>query len=837
MKMVKNEWKSLFKNKILMISVIAITFIPIIYASVFDKSLWDPFGSTKNLPVAVVNEDEPVTLLGQKVDVGSQVVDNLKTNHDIKWQFISKEEADKGLKDMKYYSVVTIPKDFSKSAASIMDDDPKKMEITYTTNDSYNYIAGEISEVAATELEIQVRDQVVKSYVQAIDQVATKMLGSLGEAANGSEQLAAGSGQLSSGLIEYTTGVAQAASGSGQLSQGVEQLAQGVGPLSSGVNQLDDGSRELSTALNTIDATIQPLQSNITGIDAGLVELSQAAQSMATALQNFENNLDPTTQQELSHQLAIARQELQHLVTNANDLQKLSIDASSVENQSAEIANKVNGLSSDVNGANSIIDAKIEEVIRANNELSEASKSTIIADLTGTVDSNLATIETQLTAKIADIQTNLSELSSLSAAFSKQAGEVSTIAQSMSDNTQTIAAAIDQTEAGITQLQQATNQVPASVNAQTIVLQLNQLSNVLNQAAVDIPKGLARVNQLASGSDQLTNGLDQLQAKIPTLSNGVTQLDSGALQLQSGLNELDTNSPQLLSGISQLQSGAKELADGLEAGVNESKTVKITNKTIDHFVDPTGLKNDQYSKVKNYGEALAPYIMSLALFVGCMLFNFIYPIRKASMEGQSSRSWWLSKVSIGFGASSMMALIQATVMILIGLPVHNIGLFYFTAFVSAWCYMAIVMFLAMTFDNPGRFVAMILLVLQLGGAGGTFPIQVQGQFYQFIHPYLPMSYSLYAFRNAISSGISSQLLIKSYTVLILLILLFVSLLRYSMQLLQKKHMHDVSAVNDNQKLLALETTTKEDLDKQIAANIKSEPVKEGKKDESHKKVR
>jgi len=245
MKMVKEEWKNLFANKILMISVIAITFIPIIYASVFDKSLWDPFGSTKDLPIAVVNEDKPVELLGQKIDVGSQVVDSMKKNHDIKWKFVSQEEADKGIKNMSYYSVITIPKDFSKSAASILDNKPKKMEITYTTNESYNYIAGEISEVAATELEIQVRNQVVKSYAEAIDMVAKKMVGSLGQAANGSEQLASGSGKLSAGLGQYTNGVSQAAVGSEKLTQGVNQLSQGIGPLSDGVNQLDSGSKEL----------------------------------------------------------------------------------------------------------------------------------------------------------------------------------------------------------------------------------------------------------------------------------------------------------------------------------------------------------------------------------------------------------------------------------------------------------------------------------------------------------------------------------------------------------------------------------------------------------------
>ena len=118
--------------------------------------------------------------------------------------------------------------------------------------------------------------------------------------------------------------------------------------------------------------------------------------------------------------------------------------------------------------------------------------------------------------------------------------------------------------------------------------------------------------------------------------------------------------------------------------------------------------------------------------------------------------------------------------------------------------MAITMFLAMTFDNPGRFVAMILLVLQLGGAGGTFPIQLQAPFFKAIHPYLPMFYSVYAFREAISSGIGAPLFRKSILILALLTIIFVALLRYSMHVLQKKNLQNVSELNDNQKLQGLE---------------------------------
>lgn len=822
MKMVRKEWKNLFKNKILLISVIAIAFIPIIYTSVFDKSLWNPFQEVKHLPVAVVNEDKSVTLMGQKVDVGNEVIQQLKKNDDINWHFVTQEEAEKGLKDMTYYSIITLPKDFSKSAASVLEDNPKKMEITYTTNGSANYLAEEITEVAANELEMKVRDQVVKSYTEAVDKVAKTMMASLGEAANGSEQLASGSGQLASGLTTYTNGVSQAANGSGQLTSGVNQLQQGIGPLSSGVNQLLNGSEQLSSALGEVDSSIRPLEANISGIDSGIAELSLAAQSMAIALQNFENNLNPGTQQQLSQQIATAQQQIQSLITNTSQLQKISMDASSVEKQSSEIASKINNISADVSVVNANINSAITNVISSTEGIDEGVKASIISQLTASVDSNLATINSQLNAKVADIQANLATLSQLSSSFSKQAGEVSSISSSMADNAHNVEAAINQTEAGIAQIQRATSNVPASVNAQSIVAQLNQLSGTLGTVATDLPKGVNGINQLASGSSELTNGLGQLQSKIPTLSNGVSQLDSGANQLQSGLNELQENSPKLLSGIDQLQAGADELASGLEKGVTESKTVKITNKTIDHFANPAGLKNEKYTKVENYGEALAPYIMSLALYVGCMLFNFIYPIRKTSMDGGTSRSWWLSKVTVGFVASSLMAIIQVTIMLLLGLPMYSIPLLYLTALVTAWCYMSLVMFLAMTFDDPGRFVAMILLVLQLGGAGGTFPVQLQAEFYQIIHPFLPMSYSLYALRNAIAGGISPQLLFKSYSILIILIIVCVSLLRISMNILMKKHKENVSALNDNQKLLAVETNTKTDLQNEIQANINKE---------------
>lgn len=807
MKMAKQEWINLFRNKILLISVIAITFIPILYSSIFDKSVWDPYGRAKDLPVAVVNEDKPTELLGQKMNVGQQVVDNLKKDHQLDWNFVSKEEAEKGMKDLKYYMIVTITEDFSKNAASIINKTPQKMEIIYTTNDSLNYIANEISTVGATALETQVREQVVTAYATAVVDAGEKLVGALGQAADGANQLAGGGSQLQTGLKQYTDGVSQADDGSNQLADGTGQLANSIGPLASGVSQLDSGANQLSSALNQANDALAPVQNNVTGIDAGLTQLATGTQDLANALTTFENNLDPNVKVVLDNDLQNIRNEINSIITNKDKLLGISGEATAVADQATVASNSLNGANLEIQKIQTDIDSYVAGLL-ANTTIPEDEKASIVSQITNKVDTilneQIASATAQINTSLTAVESDLALLSAKAAELSASANDVSNITNAMAASAQQLSASESSIQAGVNSFDSLLNQVPGSSNAVGLTNGLYAISSDLNLVATKLPTALAGVNQLTAGSGQLSSGLDQLQSQIPTLSSGVNQLNTGADQLQTGLAELNKNSPELMSGIDQLEGGAKELASALDQGVDESSTLKITKKNIDQFAAPTSLKNDEYSKVANYGEALAPYIMSLALFVGSMLFNFIYPIRKISIAGQSSGAWWLSKVSLGFGVSSMMALIQASVMLLIGLHVDNIFQFFLTAFVSAWSYMAITMFLAMTFDNPGRFVAMILLVLQLGGAGGTFPIQLQAPFFSIIHPYLPMSYSVYAFREAISGGIGAPLFIKSILILVVLIIVFVALLRYSMHILQKKHLKNVSELNDNQQLQGLE---------------------------------
>lgn len=285
-------------------------------------------------------------------------------------------------------------------------------------------------------------------------------------------------------------------------------------------------------------------------------------------------------------------------------------------------------------------------------------------------------------------------------------------------------------------------------------------ANTLNKGIGEYTAGVAQAgagaNQLVANSPALISGAGQLASALAQLNAQVPSLISGINLLAAGTQQLADNSPALISGITQLNDGASQLASQLGKGAKTINGIKPTGKTAKMFAEPTTVKHKNYSYVPNYGHALAPYVLSVALYVGILVFNFIYPIRRVAEKGHSAVAWWASKVFVGAVAVTLMAVIEDAIMLAWGLTTDHIPSLFATSICFGLASMAIVMFLSMTFDNPGRFVAMVLLMLQLGGSGGTFPMQVTMKFYNVIHWYLPMTYSILGLRQSISSGIGAH---------------------------------------------------------------------------------
>ena len=648
-KMLQAEWKHLFNNKILLISMAVISFIPILYSGFFLGSIWDPYGQTKNLPVAFVNEDKGASLNGKSLNVGESVEKKLKDNHDLGWEFVSKQQADEGVNSGHFYAVVTIPSDFSQKAASITKSEPQQAVINFTTTPAKNYIGSLVSNQAAAKVKSSVSEQITQAYAKGILENLDKLGIGLDAAANGASTLHDGLGRLQSGTQTYVGGV--------------KQLAVNQQSLAGGLAQLSDGSRKLQ---------------------AGLGQLS--------------NNLP--TESQLS-QLSDGMKQLQSGINQLN---------ASVRNPSPVLVAQQN---------------KVETDAQTLKKTMKDSESDLLA-----AGGTLQTLGAQAAASGSNSTTiSLPQISNISRAFTK---------------TQTI---IAQTTTLLNDLQTLTQQL----SAQQTQLQagVSALNNGVNQLA---PNAITAFN----GYNSVRFANNQLLAGSASLTNGLSEAKSGSQKLANGASLLESRSGALIDGTSQLANGADTLANKLADASNRIKIQPTGATTQQQIANPVKSEMTEKGNVPNYGYALSPYVLSLSLFVGAIVLNVIYPIRKTFSEQESAIRWWLSKASVAGVAAFMQATILMLVMVFfLGLtpehPAHFIGAIYLTSF----AYMSIVSLLVIVLDNPGRFLAMVLLVLQLGSSEGTFPIQTANGFFQAINPLVPMTYSIRALRQAISGGLDN----------------------------------------------------------------------------------
>ena len=648
-KMLQAEWKHLFNNKILLISMAVISFIPILYSGFFLGSIWDPYGQTKNLPVAFVNEDKGASLNGKSLNVGESVEKKLKDNHDLGWEFVSKQQADEGVNSGHFYAVVTIPSDFSQKAASITESEPQQAVINFTTTPAKNYIGSLVSNQAAAKVKSSVSEQITQAYAKGILENLDKLGIGLDTAANGASTLHDGLGRLQSGTQTYVGGV--------------KQLAVNQQSLTGGLAQLSDGSRKLQ---------------------AGLEQLS--------------NNLP--TESQLS-QLSSGMKQLQSGINQLN---------ASVRNPSPVLLSQQN---------------KVETEAQTLKETIEDSKSDLLA-----VGDTLRTLGAQAAASGSDSTTiSLPQISNISQAFTK---------------TQTIIAQTGTLRDDLQVLKQ-------QLSAQQTQLQagVSTLNNGVNQLT---PNAITAFN----GYNSVRFANNQLLAGSASLANGLSEAKSGSQKLANGASLLESRSGALIDGTSQLANGADTLANKLADASNRIKIQPTGATTQQQIANPVKSEMTEKGNVPNYGYALSPYVLSLSLFVGAIVLNVIYPIRKTFSEQESAIRWWLSKASVAGVTAFMQATILMLVMVFfLGLtpehPAHFIGAVYLTSF----AYMSIVSLLVIVLDNPGRFLAMVLLVLQLGSSEGTFPIQTANGFFQAINPLVPMTYSIRALRQAISGGLDN----------------------------------------------------------------------------------
>ncbi|MFG2876755.1 YhgE/Pip family protein [Streptomyces sp. NPDC048337] len=268
--------------------------------------------------------------------------------------------------------------------------------------------------------------------------------------------------------------------------------------------------------------------------------------------------------------------------------------------------------------------------------------------------------------------------------------------------------------------------------------------------AGDLDAAVAKVNALNTGAHKVADGMVQLHAGIGTATGGSGAINAGVGKLGDGAHTLD-------GGMYKLVDGTGALAGGLHEGAGKipdyDEQQRDTRTEV--MADPVRLANQSLHKAPNYGTGFAPYFIPLSLWVGAMVaYMLIAPMNRRALAAGAS-PWriafagWLPVAGIGVAqVGALMSVLHWGLGLEMARPALTIG---FLMLVTG-CFAAIVQWLNAKFGAAGRILVLAVLMLQLTSAGGTYPVQTSPDFFNWIHPYLPMSYVVESLRRLITGG-------------------------------------------------------------------------------------
>jgi len=501
-------------------------------------------------------------------------------------------------------------------------------------------------------------------------------------------------------LARIRSGLAEASTGASDLQDGLVSAEKGSSSLATGARTAADGATSLSTGATQLSTGLATAKTGSDRLASGLDTLDASSARLSTgAAQVAAGNqrLDDTVQPALAaaHRALPALQEDARVVT-------ARLDAIAARAQG-----RTSSVSSDLDSA---------------------------------------------TAQLAALKKQYPELAD-SDAFQ----QLSTSVGSASGRADSIAADVRQ---GVTRIDQINDGVQSGGDLDDRISTARDNLDDLADGSAAVASGASRLHQ---GISRASDGADQLQTGIGQATAGSADLATGAATVSTGVTRLSRGATDLDRGLAKLRKGAGTLATQLDKGT--ARIPVLTSDEQDRAVQVLSAPAEVTTQIDNpatlYGRGLAPLFLSIALWVfGISVFLVMRPISGRALAGRASSlrlalSAWLPIATMATLAGWLMI---SVVWAGLGLdPVHPV-LFVSVVTLAAVCFSAIAHLLRMGLGPAGASLLLVLLVLQLSAAGGTYPPPLLPTFFRAIHPYLPMTYLIDAFRVVISGGELTHLL-------------------------------------------------------------------------------
>lgn len=653
----KRDIKKICSNSMALILVVGISVLPSLYAWFNIYANWDPYGSTGNMMVAVANLDKGTSIRGKEMNVGNQIVENLKGNSSIDWQFVSKEEALSGVKSSKYYAAIEIPKDFSSSLTSILSTEFVQPSIVYYANEKKNAIATKITDKVVQT----VQGSVNESFITSVVDVLNSILGTVTQKNDSSDgnTVAVVLGYIDSIGVQVKS-LKKAIDGFAQSTEIMDKLGEKFSEekLSAFLTDTKSSVDNIADVITVTEASLNIVPDNI----GTLINETVSSANKISALLNEYAKLGNTPEGKAKLEAASA------LVSST--------------------ASRLSAVSSILNNINSSLPTPIESVTIGASSISDAS-----ASLSALSDGIKATLN-------GNSKTTAAKLSETAKSIS---GTISTLSNDYNTKIKP-------------QIKAATS---------SLVTTLNDASGILESANEAVPVLSDIVSQLSSSSATLRTVLVSFSSSLDTFTS---QLDT-----LSGVIKSMTDSDSFNAMMNVISGNSKELGSFL------SSPVTVTTEKV-------------YS-IDNYGSAMAPFYSTLAIWVGGIVLVAIMKTnvkKKKELGGVKPYEEFFGRAIL----FELIGIIQGLIICLGDLFFLKIQCYHPIKFILAGILAAMIFdlfiySLTVAFGDIGKAIAVILLVIQLGGSGGTFPIDVCPRFFRVLHPFLPFTFVINAMRECI----------------------------------------------------------------------------------------
>ncbi|WP_163200537.1 MULTISPECIES: YhgE/Pip domain-containing protein [Bifidobacterium] len=691
----------LLRNPVAVVITLGVALIPSLYAWFNIIANWDPYSNTGNIQVAVANNDAGASSdFAGKLNAGEQVVEQLKDNHQLGWRFVGENEARDGVASGKYYAAIVIPQDFSKDLLGTVDVKGASSNSTSTSNS-----ASTKSTSATSTTATQSARPTITYYVNEKKNATAPKITDTG--ANTIDR------QINQTFISTVTSavVSMIRQAGGDLQSKVDK---GTADIDRQLGQGIDDVAAAQDAMDSLTGTLGRTGDALDSANTSLASLKRQISTANTALKNANDALGETRKQSLqfSNTLDAA------MLKGTGDLGGIQVSTNTAAGglvngftaTQNDIDKAVAGPNAAIAGGKTTV-ASIRKQIRDSAILTEAQKTKLLDQLDA-VD-----------AKLDGQQTLLDSISSGSA----------TITGSGIDATKGLSSAVGTAATnGINGLNTARNGLNTTVTP-SLLAGMDSFSAMTGTFSGTLTGLNSTVGQTQALVKQLQSTLDETKS---TLADTSKSLDS----VTEGLNTTRTDVNALTSSATW-QSIAKHFdLDGNEIGDFMGSPVKLVTQTL--------------YPVANYGSAVTPFYTNLALWVGGFVLIAIYKLevdREGLGKFHASQAYfgrWLLLVTVGV----LQALIVTVGDLIIGIQCTNPAAFVFAGVVISFVYINIIYALAVSLKHIGKAVAVILVIVQIPGSSGMYPIEMMPDFFRRLNPFLPFTYGINAMRETIGGA-------------------------------------------------------------------------------------